>query len=168
MTSRRISAAIAALAILASTAPAYEVWIGTHLMRSSDATNLSTWELTASQVDGFNVNRAPHDTDPASNNEYRTIFRQFTNSRNAITEFARSQATRDPAKTDELAFPSIAARLEEIFAFESSFGYDLTVYHVLRRAGHVPGNGISLRVDRHRNPVSARLARREWPSRRRS
>lgn len=117
---------ILTIALWASQASAYEVWIGTHLMRSSDATNLSTWELTASQVDGFNVNRAPHDTDPASNNEYRTIFRQFTNSRNAITEFARSQATRDPAKTDELAFPSIAARLEEIFAFESSFAYDLT------------------------------------------
>jgi hypothetical protein len=126
MTPPRTWAAIAALATLVPTSPAYEVWIGTHLMRSSDAINLSTWELTASQVDGFNVNRAPHDTDPASNNEYRTIFRQFTNSRNAITEFARSQATRDPAKTDELAFPSIAARLEEIFAFESSFGYDLT------------------------------------------
>lgn len=115
---------IASLAICH--ASAYEVWIGTHLMRSSDATNLSTWELAASQVDGININRAPHDTDPASNNEYRTIFAQFTNARSTITEFARSQATRDPAKTDELAFPSIAARLEEIFNFESSFGYDLT------------------------------------------
>ena len=109
-----------------SHAQAYEVWIGTHLMRGSDATNLSTWSMTASQVDGFNVNRAPHDTDPASNNEYRMIFAQFTNARSSITEFARSQATRDPAKTDELAFPSIASRLEEIFNFENSFGYDLT------------------------------------------
>jgi hypothetical protein len=113
-------------AILTVHASAYEVWIGTHLMRSSDATNLSTWELTASQVDGININRAPNDTDPASNNEYRTIFAQFTNARSAITEFARSQATRNPAETDELAFPSIAARLEEIFNFENSFGYDLT------------------------------------------
>ncbi|MGC6467209.1 MAG: hypothetical protein ACON38_19345 [Akkermansiaceae bacterium] len=104
----------------------YEVWIGTHLMRSSDANNLDSWSLTASQVDGFNVNRAPHDTDPASNSEYRTIFAQFSNAGSAITEFARSQATRDPVKTDELAFPSIAQRLEEIFSLEGNFGYELT------------------------------------------
>jgi hypothetical protein len=107
-------------------ASAYEVWMGTHLMRSADATNLSTWALTASQLEGFNVNRAPHDTDPASNDQYRTIFAQFTNARSTITEFARSQATRNPANTDELAFPSIAQRLGEIFADESSFGYKLT------------------------------------------
>lgn len=126
MKQTKLTSWIMTLALLAGNAFGYEVWIGTHLMRSSDATNLSSWALTAAQADGFNVNRAPHDTDPASNNEYRMIFLQFTNAQSAITEFARSQATRDPAKTDELAFPSIAQRLEEIFTFESSFGYQLT------------------------------------------
>lgn len=105
---------------------AYEVWMGTHLMRSADAANLSQWSTVASQLEGINVNRAPHDTDPASNDNWRTIYRQFTNPRNWMTEFARSAATRDPAKTDELAFPSIQSRLEEIFGFESTFGYNLT------------------------------------------
>lgn len=112
--------------MLLSDASAYQVWIGTHLMRSADANDLASWGLTASQVDGFNVNRAPHDTDPATNNEYRTIFAQFTNAEFAITEFARSQATRNPALVDELAFPSIAERLGEIFSLESNFGYELT------------------------------------------
>ena len=62
-------------ALLMTHALAYEVWIGTHLMRSSDASNLSSWELAASQVDGFNVNRAPHDTDPASDLLCRNPFR---------------------------------------------------------------------------------------------
>lgn len=116
------------------------MWIGTHLMRSADANDLSTWSLTASQVDGFNVNRAPHDTDPASNNEYRTIFAQFTNADRAITEFARSQATRDPAKIDELAFPSIAQRLEEIFSLERNFGYELTAIMFYDERGTFQGN----------------------------
>ncbi|MBK1825465.1 hypothetical protein [Haloferula rosea] len=115
-----------AAVLLVTQISAYEVWIGTHLMRSADANDLPSWSLTASQVDGFNVNRAPHDTDPASNQEYRTIFQQFTNAESAITEFARSQATRDPEKVDELAFPSIAQRLEDIFSLERNFGYELT------------------------------------------
>lgn len=105
---------------------AYEVWIGTHLMRSSDAKDLASWALTASWVDGFNVNRAPHDTDPASISEYRSIFSQFTSAKSAITEFARSQATRDPDEINERAFPSLAQRLEEIFSLERNFGYELT------------------------------------------
>ena len=106
---------------------AYEVWMGTHLAKSSMATDLASWSMSASQLQGFNVNRAPNDTDPASNTEYRTIFAQFTNAQSVMTEFARSQATRDPDKTDELAFPSIAERLNEIFSIESSFGYNLTI-----------------------------------------
>lgn len=115
-----------AIAVGATSLTAYEVWIGTHLATSEMANTPGDWDLTAAQVDGFNVNRAPHDTDPASNNEYRSIFASFTNSRSVITEFARSQATRNPASIDELAFPSIAERLEEIFNFESIFNYDLT------------------------------------------
>lgn len=126
MKRKKTSSFIAVLVIWMSNLSAYEVWMGTHLMRSSDANDLSSWSTTASQLDGFNVNRAPHDTDPASNIEYRTIFAQFTNAQSAITEFARSQATRDPEKTDELAFPSIATRLEEIFSLESNYGYELT------------------------------------------
>ena len=106
---------------------AYEVWIGTHLSTSEMATDLPSWSKTASQVEGFNVNRAPHDTDPASNNEYRTIFAQFTNANRSMTEFARSQATRNPNSVDELAFPSIAERFEEIFSIENNFGYDLSI-----------------------------------------
>ncbi|MDA7880792.1 hypothetical protein N9A94_00625 [Akkermansiaceae bacterium] len=106
---------------------AYEVWIGTHLSTSEMATELPNWSNTTSQVEGFNVNRAPHNTDPASNNDYRAIFASFTNAENTMTEFARSQATRDPEKTDELAFPSIRTRLEEIFSLENSFGYELSI-----------------------------------------
>ena len=104
-------------------------------MRSADANDLASWSKTASQLEGFNVNRAPHDTDPASNNEYRTIFAQFTNAESAITEFARSQATRDPDMTDELAFPSIAQRLTEIFRLESNSGYELTAIMLSGAAG---------------------------------
>jgi hypothetical protein len=105
---------------------AYEVWIGTHLATSEMANTPGDWDLTARRVEGVNVNRAPHDTDPASNNDYRSIYASFTNTHNTITEFARSQATRNPDNTDELAFPSIAARLEAIFNAESTFNYDLT------------------------------------------
>ncbi len=107
---------------------AYEVWMGTHLSTSEMATTgLPDWALTAAQLEGFNVNRAPHDTDPASNNDYRTIVSQFTNARSVMTEFARSTATRDPEKTDELAFPSIRDRLEVIFANERNFSYQLDI-----------------------------------------
>ena len=68
---RKLCSFVTVLALSVSNLQAYQVWIGTHLMRSSDATNLSEWDLTASQVEGFNVNRAPHDTDPASNNEVK-------------------------------------------------------------------------------------------------
>ena len=95
-----------ALANFAASALGYEVWMGTHLMRSADADNLGILSQTASQLDGFNVNRAPHDKAPASNTHYRTIFAQFANSESTITDFARSRATRNPANTDELAFPS--------------------------------------------------------------
>jgi len=131
---------VAVLAFWISNASAYEVWMGTHLMRSADANDLSSWSMTASQLDGFNVNRAPHDTDPASNAEYRKIFAQFTNADQAITEFARSQATRNPANTDELAFPSIAQRLEEIFSLESNFGYELTAIMFYDERGTYQGN----------------------------
>jgi hypothetical protein len=123
---RKLRSFVTVLALSVSNLQAYQVWIGTHLMRSSDATNLQEWSQMASQVDGININRAPHDTEPASNNEYRTIIRQFTNAQNTIAEFARSQATRDPSKIDELAFPSIADRLTDIFSLANSFDYDLT------------------------------------------
>ena len=110
-----------------ATTHAYEVWMGTHLSTSAQANDLPSWSMAAARLEGFNVNRAPHDTDPASNNDYRTIFAQFTNAQNTMTEFARSQATRNPANIDELAFPSIAERLEEIFSIENSFGYDLSI-----------------------------------------
>lgn len=106
---------------------AYEVWMGTHLSTSEQADNLSTWSLVASQLEGVNINRAPHDTDPASNTDHRRIYSQFTNATSMMTEFARSEATRDPERTDELAFPSIRSRLEEIFGAERTFDYDLTI-----------------------------------------
>lgn len=96
-------------------------------MRSTDAANLADWSLTASQLDGLNINRAPNVTDPSSNSDWRTIFAQFTNSREALHGLARSEATRDPSKVNELAFPAIANRLEEIFGFESTFGYDVSI-----------------------------------------
>ncbi|WP_411845034.1 hypothetical protein AAFN60_14195 [Roseibacillus persicicus] len=105
----------------------YEVWIGTHLATSEMANTPEDWDLMAGQIEGFNVNRAPHDTDPASNNEYRSIFASFPNARNTMTEFARSTASRNPVNVDELAFPSIRERLEDIFSFENSFNYDLSI-----------------------------------------
>ncbi|MFC7335955.1 LamG-like jellyroll fold domain-containing protein [Haloferula chungangensis] len=119
-------AAILSLVLGLINASAYEVWMGTHLMTHTDANDLSTWSTVAPKVEGLNINRAPHDTDPATNNDWRQIFAQFTGSRNAIHGFARSEATKDPSKTDELAFPAIAQRLEELFGFESTYGYDLT------------------------------------------
>ncbi|MGJ8696584.1 MAG: hypothetical protein ACSHYF_09720 [Verrucomicrobiaceae bacterium] len=105
----------------------YEVWIGTHLSTSETATDLASWSQTASQVEGFNVNLAPHDTDPVTNNEFRTILGQFTNAKNAMREFARSQATRDPDMTDELAFPSIASRLEILINSQNTYNFDLSI-----------------------------------------
>lgn len=130
------------LAVVATAGPllGYQVWMGTHLMRSADANDLAAWSMTASQLDGFNVNRAPHDTDPATNSEYRTIFAQFTNAEKTLTEFARSQATRDPEKTGELAFPSIASRLEEIFSLERNFGYELKIIMFYDERGTFQGD----------------------------
>lgn len=136
----KLSALFAFIILLPVKVSAYEVWMGTHLMRSADANDLPAWSLTASQLDGINSNRAPHDTDPASNNDWRTIYAQFTNARSTIAEFARSQATRDPEKTDELAFPSITQRLEDIFSFEDNFGYDLTAIMFYDERGTFQGN----------------------------
>ncbi|MDG1070041.1 MAG: hypothetical protein P8P32_00410 [Akkermansiaceae bacterium] len=135
----KFSTLMAVFATWISNVSAYEVWMGTHLMGSADANDLPAWALTASQLDGFNSNRAPHDPDPASSDGWRTIYAQFTSAWSAIAEFTCSQATRDPSKTDKLAFPSITQRLENIFSFENNFGYDLTAIMFYDERGTLQG-----------------------------
>ncbi|QTN30773.1 hypothetical protein HZ994_11475 [Akkermansiaceae bacterium] len=123
----------------AANVSAYEVWMGTHLMRSSDASNLSEWSLAASQMDGININRAPNDTEPASNNDWRTIFKQFSNRKHSMSEVARSEVTRNPVSVDELAYDDIDQRLSEIFGFENTFGYDLDILMFYNERGTYRG-----------------------------
>jgi hypothetical protein len=70
---------------------AYEVWMGTHLMESSVASNLNDWSLTASRLDGVNINRALDDSVPASNSDWRTVLGQLGNVSNTLVPLARPQ-----------------------------------------------------------------------------
>ena len=109
----------------AGSAMAFEVWMGTHLMESSVATNLEDWALTASMLDGVNVNRAPHDTNPASNQDWQTILAQFDNVSNTITEMPRSGVSRNPALVDEFAFNAMEDALQQKFNVAGNFNYDI-------------------------------------------
>lgn len=135
---QRLASAIV-FALCANGASAYEVWMGTHLMRSADANDLSGWSRCASQLDGININRAPNDTDPASNNDWRTILSQFTNARHQMSEIARSEVTRNPVQVDDLAEDEIDQRLSEIFGFENTFNYDLSILMFYNERGTYQG-----------------------------
>jgi hypothetical protein len=117
------------LSLWSASSEAYEVWMGTHLMESTVASNLDDWALTASMLDGVNINRAPDDTNPASNNDWRTIISQFAGINNTLIPLPRSQVSRNTNLVDELAFDAIAAVLERQIELADSFNYQFD--HVL-------------------------------------
>ncbi|QDU88916.1 hypothetical protein Pla175_23000 [Pirellulimonas nuda] len=102
---------------------AYQVWMGTHLMESSVATNLDDWGMTASWLDGVNINRAPDDTNPASNSEWQTVLGQFANVSNTMTEIARSEVSKNPLTVNEAAFTAIGVELQQKFQEASNFNH---------------------------------------------
>lgn len=118
------------LALWAANASAYEVWMGTHLVTHTMAITPSDWSMTASKLEGFNLNSTPHDTDPAQAGELKGIVARFTNAGSEMTEIARSSVTRIPDKVDELAFPYIDDALSASFARESTYGvnYDVLMF----------------------------------------
>ena len=118
---------VASLIAGLSSAPsrAYEVWMGTHLMQSTTASNLADWDLTASLLDGVNINRAPHDTFPASNSDWQTILGQFSHVQNTMTEIARSEVSKNPLTVDEAAYSAIAAELQQKFQGANNFNYEI-------------------------------------------
>ena len=113
------------LGLCASPSFAYQVWMGTHLMQSTMASNLGDWDLTASLLDGVNINRAPHDTNPASNSDWQTILGQVSHVKNTMTEIARSEVSRNPAVIDDNAINQIADELQQKFTAANNFGYDI-------------------------------------------
>ncbi|TWU28636.1 hypothetical protein [Bythopirellula polymerisocia] len=120
-----IIAATMLLGLWATRSQAYQVWMGTHLMESSVASNLGDWALTASLLDGVNINRAPDDTNPASNDDWRTILGQVGHVSNTMTEIARSSLTRNPSQVNELVFDEIEAELQHQFQLANIFNYDI-------------------------------------------
>lgn len=118
-----IAAATALLS--AGNAFAYQVWMGTHLAQHSMGTNLPAWSRTAAQLQGVNINRAPNPTNPATTADWKTIISQFTNATNVMTEMARSEPSRNPALTNELLFPNLAAELAQKFTEAGTYGYSL-------------------------------------------
>lgn len=121
---------IVALTLGVANAPAYEVWMGTHLAPSAMASDLASWSSLAPRLDGVNINRAPHDTDPATNADWRTIIAQFTKAASTgttMSEIPRSEVSKVPAEVNELAFPAIDESLTKTFSFENAFGYELDV-----------------------------------------
>jgi regulation of enolase protein 1 (concanavalin A-like superfamily) len=112
--------------LLVGKAFAYDVWIGTHQAPHAAAVDTGSWSRTAALLDGINVNRAPHDTDPATTADWRTIIAQFNvRNSNSLVEMARSQPTRDATLVNEALFPKLDAELAQIFNEANVLGYKL-------------------------------------------
>jgi hypothetical protein len=126
MTSRRIWAAIAALATLAPTAPAYEVWLGTHKWEGVAADNLNQWDMAIDKIDGINYvlldARAKRPAGEGANTtDWRTMIAPIDQSIPGMAEIARSQYA--PASNR-----SLASRMENEFATaRNNGGYEIDV-----------------------------------------
>ncbi|MCB1210979.1 MAG: hypothetical protein KDK97_16770, partial [Verrucomicrobiales bacterium] len=107
----------------------FEVWMGTHLSTHSMAITPQDWALTAAKLEGINVNRAPHDTDPATTADWQSMLARYTNARSKMVEMARSEPTKNPALVDELAFPAIAAELAQ--KFQEARNYNFVITHLM-------------------------------------
>ncbi|TWU28662.1 hypothetical protein [Bythopirellula polymerisocia] len=127
--------------LLATPSFAYEVWMGTHLAQSSMANNLDDWALTASLLDGVNINRAPNNTDPASNNDWRTIFGQVSHVNNTLIPLPRSGVTRDTSQINELAFDEIEEEMQHQFDLADTYNYDFD--HLMFYDNATGGNSYS-------------------------
>ena len=126
MTSNQVLlAATLIVALSSASSRAYEVWMGTHLMQSTMASNLDDWAQTASRLDGVNINRAPHDTFPASNANWQTILGQFGHVENTMTEIARSEVSRNPVTVNEAANNAIEAELQQKFQEANNFNFEI-------------------------------------------
>jgi len=105
------------------------------------ANNLDDWALTASLLDGVNINRAPNDTDPASNNDWRTIFGQVSHVNNTLIPLPRSQVTRNTSQVNELAFDEIEEEMQNLFNLANTFNYDFN--HLMFYDNATGGNSYS-------------------------
>ncbi len=103
----------------------YQVWMGTHLMESSVAENLDDWALTASLLDGININRAPDDTNPASNTEWQTIIGQVNHVGTTMVEIARPEVSRNPNIVDDDLIPSLSQEIDQKLQGARNFGYEI-------------------------------------------
>lgn len=104
---------------------AYQVWMGTHLMESTVASNLDDWALTASLLDGVNINRAPDDTNPASNPEWQTILGQVNHVGTTMVEIARPEVSRNPNIVDDDLIPNLSQELDQKLQGARNFGYEI-------------------------------------------
>ena len=116
---------IITVALWTVNASAYEVWMGTHLSTHTMAITPSAWSMTASKLEGININRAPHDTDPATTADWKSMIARYTNAGTVMTEMARSEPTRDPSKVDALLYPYLDAELAQKFQEASNYNFAL-------------------------------------------
>lgn len=116
---------ISCFSIWAFPSQAYEVWMGTHLMESSVATNLQDWEMVASKLDGVNINRAPHDTNPASNPQWQTIIQQVNHVGTTIVEIARPEVSRNPNIIDDDLIPNLSQEINQKLQGARNYGYEI-------------------------------------------
>ena len=135
----KLLARVTGLVLWAGNASAYEVWMGTHLSTHTMATTPADWSLTASKLEGININRAPHDTDPATTADWQSMLPRYTNAGSKMVEMARSEPTKNPALVDELAFPAIAAELTQKVQEARNYGFSFNILMFYDETGTYQG-----------------------------
>lgn len=117
----------------------YEVWMGTHLSTKTMAETPSAWANTAAKLEGININRAPHDTDPASNANWQSMISRYTNADKKMSEIARVSVSKNPEVVNESAFTAIDALLSQSLQEARNYNFKLNYLMFYDEAGTYQG-----------------------------
>ncbi len=118
------------IGLLSTPAMGYEVWLGTHRMEASVAINPDDWALTASLLEGLNINRSRDEVEPLSNAQWRSVFDQASSARPTVVGIARPEVSRDVSLVDDDLIPALDDHLDQRLRASRSFEYPVDFFMI--------------------------------------